>query len=175
MNIRQAVPADIPALRELVTRSAMVLSAPYYTPAQTEAIALSVYGVDSELIDDGTFFLVEGELGPVACGGWGKRRVNFGGDQAKSGPGPLLDPRTEPARIRAFFVDPSVARRGLGRRLLDKSIAEAKVNGFSQAELVASLSGEPLYLSAGFTVMDRFDLALPGGVLVPVARMWRKI
>ena len=173
--IRVAEPADVPILQELIARSARGLSVGYYTPAQTEAAVRHVFGVDSQLIADGTYFVVELEGTVVACGGWSRRRTLFGGDQAKSGADPLLDPASEPARIRAFFVDPRLARRGLGRRLIDECTRAAHAAGFRSIELVATLPGEPLYAAAGFTVTERFELALPGDVRVPVARMRRDL
>jgi N-acetylglutamate synthase-like GNAT family acetyltransferase len=171
VNLRPAQPADVPALQDLIVRSARALSAPYYTPVQTEAAIRHVFGVDSQLIADGTYFVIEDEGQIVACGGWSRRRTLFGGDQAKTGPDPLLDPTAEAARIRAFFVDPRMARRGLGRRLIAACLVGARAAGFRTLELVATLPGEPLYLASGFTVAERFELALPQGVRVPVSRM----
>lgn len=147
------------------------LSVGFYTPEQADAITRHVFGVDTQLIDDRTYFVIEQDGRIVACGGWSRRRTLFGGDQTKRGPDPLLDPATEAARIRAFFVDPSMARRGLGRQLITACMAAAKEAGFRAMELVATMPGEPLYLASGFTVMERFDLDLPGGVRVPVSRM----
>jgi GNAT superfamily N-acetyltransferase len=171
-HLRLAQPSDIPGLEALIVRSARGLSAGYYSPAQTEAVVQHVFGVDSQLIADRTYFLIEND-GPtvVACGGWSRRRTLFGGDQAKTGSDPLLDPAIEAARIRAFFVDPSMARRGLGRQLMDTCIREARAAGFGALELVATLPGEPLYLATGFSVVERFELALAGGILVPVTKM----
>jgi len=173
--VRKAHPSDVPLLQELITRSARGLSVGYYTRAQTDAAIRYVFGVDSQLIADGSYFVVELDGVIVACGGWSARRTLFGGDQAKSGTDPLLDPATEPARIRAFFVDPPMARHGLGRRLIDACIQAASGAGFRSLELVATLPGEPLYAAAGFTVAERFELALPGDVRVPVARMRRDL
>ncbi len=103
----------------------------------------------------------------VACGGWSKRRTLFGGDQAKAGPDPLLDPAREAARIRAFFVAPNMARRGLGTQLMKQCMAEASAAGFRTLELVSTLPGEPLYLASGFAIVERFELALPGDVVCP--------
>jgi len=174
-SIRKALPADIPVLQELIARSARELSIGYYTPVQTDAAIRYVFGVDSQLIADGTYFVVELEGAIVACGGWSRRRTLFGGDQAKSASDPLLDPATEPARIRAFFVDPWMARRGLGRRLIEECTRAADAAGFRSLELVATMPGEPLYAAAGFAVAERFELALPGDVGVPVARMRRTL
>jgi GNAT superfamily N-acetyltransferase len=161
----------VAVLQQLIARSARGLSAGYYTPEQTEALLRYVFGVDTQLIEDHSYFLIEVEGDIVACGGWSKRATLFGGDQAKTGADPLLDPSLEPARIRAFFVDPRMARRGLGRQLLARCTTAAKAAGFKSLELVSTLPGEPLYLASGFAVTERFDLTLPEGVRVPVARM----
>ncbi len=165
----------MPSLQALIARSGRGLSSPYYTPEQAEAITRHVFGVDSQLIEDGTYFVVQVDGRLAACGGWSKRRTLFGGDQAKTGPDPELDPRVEPARIRAFFVEPGMARRGLGRLLLAACVNEARANGFSSLELVSTLPGEPLYLASGFAITERFDLDLPGNIRVPVSRMRREI
>jgi N-acetylglutamate synthase-like GNAT family acetyltransferase len=173
--LRRAQTSDVAEIQSLIARSARQLSAPYYTPAQAEAMIWHVFGVDSQLIADATYFVIETDAQLSACGGWSKRRTLFGGDQTKTGPDPLLDPATEPARIRAFFVEPSMARRGLGRRLMDECLLEARTAGFSALELVSTLPGEPLYLATGFTVIERFELNLPDNIRVPVSRMRRAI
>lgn len=170
-ELRPAEHADIPRLHSLIALSGRVLSADYYSPPQAEAITRYVFGVDTQLIDDRTYFVIEHDKDIVACGGWSKRRTLFGGDQTKSGPDPLLDSSRESARIRAFFVTPSMARRGLGRQLMGECIAASKQEGFNSLELVATSPGEPLYLAAGFSVLERFNLNLPGNIEVPVCRM----
>lgn len=170
-ELRLARLADIPELQELIALSGRVLSAGFYSPEQAEAITRHVFGVDTQLVDDQTYFVIEDGGRIVACGGWSGRRTLFGGDQAKRGPDPLLDPATESARIRAFFVAPDMARRGLGRQLMDACVTAARRSGFSSLELVSTMPGEPLYLAAGFAVLERFDLDLPGDVRVPVSRM----
>lgn len=117
--LRPATPDDVAALQELIARSGRGLSAGFYTEAQIEGLVRLVFGVDTQLIADGTYFLIESEGRPVACGGWSRRRTLYGGDQHKRGPDPLLDPASEPARIRAFFVAPEMARRGFATRLLE--------------------------------------------------------
>jgi hypothetical protein len=107
--------ADIPALQDLILRSGRALSVGFYSQAQADAITVHVFGVDTRLIDDLTYSVIERDDRIAACGGWSMRRTLFGGDQTKTGPDPLLDPAAEPARIRAFFVDPAMARQGLGR------------------------------------------------------------
>jgi GNAT superfamily N-acetyltransferase len=171
MELRNAKTSDICALSALIELSGRALSAGHYSPEQADAITRHVFGVDTQLIDDQTYFVIDGESHIVACGGWSKRRTLFGGDQAKSGSDPLLDPAAEPARIRAFFVHPSMARRGLGRQLMAACISASKQAGFSSLELVATLPGEPLYLASGFVVLERFSLDLPGPIQVPVSRM----
>ena len=174
-DLRRAQTSDVAAIQSLIARSARQLSAPYYTPAQAEAMIQHVFGVDSQLIADATYFVIETDAQLSACGGWSKRQTLFGGDQTKIGPDPLLDPATQPARIRAFFVDPGMARRGLGRQLMDECAVEAHAAGFSALELVSTLPGEPLYLATGFTVIERFELSLPDNIRVPVSRMRREL
>lgn len=171
MELRNARPSDIPALCELIELSGRALSHGYYSPEQADAITRFVFGVDTQLIDDQTYFVIDGVSNIVACGGWSKRRTLFGGDQTKTGPDPLLDPATESARIRAFFVHPSMARHGLGRQLMAACIDASKQAGFGSLQLVATLPGEPLYLASGFVVVERFSLDLPGAIQVPVSRM----
>jgi GNAT superfamily N-acetyltransferase len=168
-RLRIAMRDDIPEMEALIRRSALGLPAPY-TAAQAAAMTEHVYGVDTQLVDDGTYFVIEREGRIVACGGWSRRGTMFGGDQTKHGADPLLDPARDPARIRAFFVDPAMARRGLGRMLLDASENAARAEGFTRLTLVATGPGEPLYAVCGFIVEERFELELPG-VRVPVARM----
>jgi GNAT superfamily N-acetyltransferase len=173
VGLRRAALADVPALQDLISRSGRELSLPYYTPVQAEAITRHVFGVDTQLIEDGTYFVIEQDDVITACGGWSKRQTLFGGDQVKTGPDPLLDPSKDPARVRAFFVDPARARQGLGRRLIQACAEKARASGFKALELVSTLPGEPLYLASGFVICERFELALPGGVQVPVSRMRR--
>ncbi|MDB5936070.1 MAG: GCN5-related N-acetyltransferase [Massilia sp.] len=173
--LRQAVHADGAALRTLIERSAAALSVGFYTPEQTAAVTREVFGVDSQLLADGTYYAIEAAGQVVACGGWGRRSTAFGGDQAKSAPERLLDPATEPARIRAFFVDPGWARRGLGSMLMAHCAAQAAAAGFGALELVSTLPGVPLYRVLGFTEVEPFDLVLSGGVRVPVVRMRRPV
>ena len=172
-TLRPGLVADLPALSALIERSARALSVGFYTQQQTESVTREVFGVDSQLIADGTYYVIELDRVLVACGGWGKRSTSFGGDQAKSAPERLLDPATEPAKIRAFFVDPAWARRGLGSMLMTHCAAKAVAAGFCQLELVATMPGVPLYCALGFVEIERFNLVLEQGVLVPVARMRR--
>ena len=173
--VRAALPDDIPAMEALIARSGIELSDGFYSAEQAAAVTRHVFGVDTQLVADRTYFLIEkhGEL--VACGGWSKRSTLFGADRTKQGADPLLDPATEPARIRAFFVDPSAARQGLGRLLLTHCTDAAAAGGFHTLELAATMPGVPLYLACGFEVAERFEITLPDQVQVPLARMRKSI
>jgi GNAT superfamily N-acetyltransferase len=173
--LRPVLEADLPSLRALIQRSAAALSVGFYTQTQTEAVTREVFGVDSQLVADGTYYAIETDGAIVACGGWGKRSTSFGGDQAKSAPERLLDPATEAARIRAFFVDPAWARRRLGSMLMTHCAAQAAAAGFKTLELVSTMPGVPLYRALGFTEVEPFDLLLARGVRVPVVRMRRAV
>ena len=159
----------------MIEVSARGLSVGFYTPTQVDSLLRHVFGPDTQLITDGTYYVADGAGALVAAGGWSKRRTLFGGDQMKDHEDPLLDPATEPARIRAFFVHPDAARQGHGRRLFDACASAAAAAGFRSLTLVAALPGEPLYRALGFEVTERFELHLPDGVSVPVARMTRAL
>ncbi len=174
-TLRAATTADIPAMEALIRRSGIQLSKGFYTDEQAAAVTRHVFGVDSQLVDDGTYFVIERDGRLLACGGWSKRATLFGGDQHKSGPDPLLDPATQPARIRAFFVDPSVPRQGLGRMLMEHCEREAAAASFLAMELAATMPGVPLYTACGFESIEDFALALPGNVSVPLSRMRKRI
>ena len=174
-RVRPAERSDIPAIERLIERSVRELSVSYYEPAQIESALEFMFGVDSQLVDDGTYHVIEAEGELVAAGGWSRRRTLFGGDQWKHGADELLDPAREPARIRAFFVDPSWSRRGLGRALFDASLRDAKAAGFRGLELMATMPGEPLYRALEFIADERIELALPDGVRVPLVKMSRPI
>jgi GNAT superfamily N-acetyltransferase len=174
IDVRPATPADIPAMEALIARSGIALSAGFYTPEQAQAVTQHVFGVDTQLVADQTYFVIEKEGMLAACGGWSKRSTLFGADRTKQGADPLLDPATEPARIRAFFVEPSAARQGLGRLLLQHCSDAALAGGFHTLELAATMPGVPLYQACGFTLLESFEIALPGPVQVPLARM-RKV
>jgi N-acetylglutamate synthase-like GNAT family acetyltransferase len=177
--LRLARQSDVPAMEALIARSGIVLSAGFYTPEQAEAVTRHVFGVDSQLVEDGTYYLIEQDGSVVACGGWSKRNTLFGGDQAKrSGaalPDSLLDPAVSAARIRAFFVAPGMERRGLGRQLLRHCSEQAALAGFRALELAATMPGVPLYRAAGFMEVEAIDLTLPGDIAVPLLKMRREI
>ncbi|MCE2900773.1 MAG: GNAT family N-acetyltransferase [Gemmatimonadetes bacterium] len=132
-----------------------------------------MFGVDTQLVDDGTYFVLEADGHPVACGGWSGRQTLFGGDQHKSGTDTPVDPSVMPARIRAFFVHPSYARRGLGQRLFVLVAHEARRAGFTRVELMATLPGVPLYRALGFAPHEEVAVTLADGVAVPCVRMAR--
>lgn len=173
LRLRPAMADDAGALRALIERSAMALSVGFYTRQQAAALTREVFGVDSQLLADASYYVIEADGAIVACGGWGRRSTSYGGDQAKSAPERLLDPATEAARIRAFFVEPAMARRGLGKMLMTHCAAQAAAAGFGTLELVSTMPGVPLYLALGFVEVERFDLLLGGAVRAPVARMRR--
>jgi GNAT superfamily N-acetyltransferase len=174
VNVRLATMADVPALNALIETSVRHLSIGYYSAAQIDAALRAVFGVDTQLIADGTYYVIDGEDGPAAAGGWSGRDTLYGGDQAKRTIDRRLDPATEPARIRAFFVHPGYARRGLARELHGVCERAALAAGFRRLELMATLPGEPLYAALGFTVVERVVVSL-AGVEVPFTRMMRRI
>ncbi|MBL8186794.1 MAG: GNAT family N-acetyltransferase, partial [Acidobacteria bacterium] len=156
IQLRLATAEDIPALDQLMRQSVRQLSAGYYTERQIEISLVHVFGIDTQLIADGTYFVAEAaessgaESRIAGCGGWSKRRTLYGGDQTKHGEDNLLDPATEPARIRAFFVAPDFARRGIGRQLMEACEAAARAAGFTNMQLGATLPGVPLYAALGY-------------------------
>jgi GNAT superfamily N-acetyltransferase len=167
---------DILALQALIERSARALSVGYYSAEQIDSLMRYVFGVDTQLIADGTFFLIESDTGALrACGGWSRRATLYGGDQAKRGPDPLLDPAIDPARIRAFFVAPEAVRQGLGLWLLETCIDAAKDAGFTAVTLAATLPGVPLYTRFGFAALAPIENILPDGVTVSYVPMLRAI
>lgn len=173
--VRVATMADVPALQELIGLSVRGLSGGFYTAVQIDAAMRDVFGVDTQLIADGTYYVVDGSTGPAAAGGWSARRTLFGGDQMKQADDPMLDPAADAARIRAFFVHPDWARRGLARQLYTACERAASAAGFRRFELMATLPGEPLYAALGFAGVERIALTLADGVAVPFVRMTRRI
>jgi GNAT superfamily N-acetyltransferase len=174
-QLRTAQVADIPAMEALIARSGIELSAGFYTPEQAAAVTRHVFGVDTQLVADQTYFLIEQNGQLAACGGWSKRETLFGADKMKTEADPLLDPATQAARIRAFFVSPDTPRQGLGRMLMNHCTEKAAAAGFRAMELAATMPGVPLYLASGFEVTEPFEITLPGNVQVPLARMRRAI
>lgn len=175
LRIRPAVIEDVPALNELIAASVRGLSKGYYTNAQVESAIKYIFGVDTQLLEDGTYYIVESDENIAACGGWSKRKTLYGGDQHKSNADPLLDPAVDAARIRAFFVHPGFARRGLGRMLINLCEAEAIKNGFTRMELGATLPGEPLYAAMGYKSLHRELARMPDGRQIAVIKMSRRL
>src|ERR1700736_998240 len=163
ITLRNATLDDVPALQSLIARSARGLSTAEYRPAQVEGALRGAFGVDTQLVNDQTYFVAEENGAIVCCGGWSYRSTLFGSDARGGRDSSLLDPHTQAAKIRAFFVDPSRARRGIGSLLLERCEQEARAHGFSQVELMATLPGVKLYAARGYigTDMVHFDVA-PG-------------
>jgi GNAT superfamily N-acetyltransferase len=173
--VRVATMADVPMLQELIDNSVRGLSSGFYSPAQIEAALVAVFGVDTQLLTDGTYYMIDSPSGALGIGGWSYRRNLYGGDQIKDGEDPALDPRTEPARIRAFFVRPDAARRGLARRLYDECARAAYARGFRHFELMATLPGVPLYSALGFSAVENVTLRMGEELTLPMVRMTRPI
>ena len=172
---RVARTGDIPALEELIPLSVRALQAAYYSPAQMEAAIGPVFGVDHQLIADGTYFIVEHDGRVIGCGGWSRRKSLCGSGPLGEGADTELDPKNDPARIRAFFVHPSWARRGIGRSILATCERAIVAAGFPRAELLATLAGEPLYAALGYAEIKRYDLTMANGLSLPVVLMARQI
>ena len=176
IELRQATMADIPALEELIRASVTALGAEHYTSEQITSALTHVFGVDTQLIADGTYFVAEIESQLAGSGGWSKRTTLFGGDQSKADTlDPLLDPAAEAARIRAFYVHPRWSRRGVGSRILMACEDAARASGFSRVELVATLPGEPLYAARGYKKAEAMQLETPDGEALPAFRMTKSL
>lgn len=173
--IRQAVPADIPQLRLLIEASVRHLQAADYTPKQLEGALESVYGVDSQLIADGTYYAADADGALVGCGGWSKRKTLFGGDRWTAREDDLLDPHRDAAKIRAFFVDPAWARRGVGTLILETCESAAKVAGFSRLEMGATLTGVPFYRAKGYVELEQLVVPLKNGESLAIVRMAKQV
>jgi GNAT superfamily N-acetyltransferase len=173
--IRHADAADIPAMQALIARSAHALSAGHYSREQVEGALRSAFGVDTQLLRDRTYFLVEAGEELAGCGGWSFRRTLFGSDaRADRDPEPL-DPRSDAAKIRAFFIDPAFARRGLGSALLERCEQEARERGFRRFELMATLPGVRLYAARGYAGGTSVHWAMPGGLTIEFVPMSKAV
>ncbi len=175
MFIRPARPADVPELEALIQRSARGLSRDDYSDAEIETCVAHVFGVDSELVSDGTYYVVEEDGQAVACGGWSRRKTLFGGDNYQGRESGYLDPAVDAAKIRAFFVHPDFARRGLGSLILRHCEAEARAAGFTRMEMMATLPGVKLYRALGYSgdAVQVFDM--PNGVSISFVPMSRQL
>lgn len=172
--IRPARADEIPALNALITASARILSQGHYTPEETEAAIAHVFGVDSELVADGTYLVVESGGETLGCGGWSRRATLFGGDSFAGRASGLLDPAHDAAKIRAFFVAPAAARRGVGAALLAACEQAARAAGFARTELMATLPGVPFYAALGYVAGSTTTVDC-GGVAVRFVAMAKQL
>ncbi|WP_031220943.1 GNAT family N-acetyltransferase [Asticcacaulis benevestitus] len=175
MSLRPAQMADIPALKALINESVMVLQADDYSEAQRQAALGTVFGVDTQLILDQTYFVIERDGQIVACGGWSYRRTLYGADALAGREDNTLDPKVDPARIRAFFVKPGWTRRGLGSQILTACEAAAEAAGFRRFDLGATLTGIPLYQAYGYEPIETTQAQMAGGLSLPIVRMGKAL
>jgi len=172
LTIRPATMDDLPMLQELIAQSVWQLQANEYSDAQREAATRVVYGTDTQLIRDRTYYVVEMDGQIVACGGWSRRRTLFGGDQHSPTREPeLLDPSTDAAKIRAFFVRPGWERRGIGSAMMLTCEEAALAEGFRRLEMGSTLTGIPLYKAHGYHEVERIEVPLDGDLTMIVVRM----
>jgi len=177
-RIRLATGEDVPALRSLIEASVRGLQAADYTPRQLEAALKTVYGVDTQLIEDGTYFVAETDTTPaeiVGCGGWSKRKTLFGGDQWVAREDSLLDPAIDAAKIRAFFVHPAWARQGVGSAILEACEIAAGKAGFRRLEMGATLTGVPFYCQKGYETIEEKEVSMSDGLTLPIVRMGKSL
>lgn len=172
---RPATPADRPALENLIAASARELARGDYTDAQIEAALGTAWGVDTQLVLDGTYYVLEVEGRIVACGGWSYRGTLFGGDSQAGRSAAILDPARDAARIRAFFIHPDWARRGIGKALLEHCENAARAKGFRRTELVATLPGHRLYKLAGYVGDERRAYPLRDGLTIDFIPMTKEL
>ena len=174
-HLRVATRDDIPALHELIARSVREVMAWAYSASQLEAALGTWLGVDSRLVEDGTYFVVEVEQETrtvmAGCGGWSKRKTPYGSDHRPGREDVLLDPKTDAAKIRAMFVHPDWGRRGIGSMIMDECEREASAAGFTRFEMGATLSGVPLYRHYGYEEIERVELPLANGETLPIVKM----
>ncbi len=186
IHLRLAVPEDFPALRELIDKSVRGLQTQDYTPAQIEGALQTVFGVDSQLIADGTYIVAEAERNAipraeaarkpsgliiVGCGGWSKRKTLYGSDRWTGREDALLDPQRDAAKIRAFFIHPDWARRGVGSMILEACEEAARSAGFTRYEMGATLTGAKLFGVKGYAAVKRISIPLVNGETLPVIHM----
>lgn len=174
LSHRLATLADLDAMRALMEKSIRELIGPYLDAARLEA-SFEIMGLDTQLIDDGTYFVVETEGRIVGCGGWSRRATMFGGDHSARRDARRLDPAIEPARVRAMYTHPEFARRGIGRLVLSLCEAAAARERFRALELVATVAGEPFYSACGFSLIERIEVPTSKAVSVPCARMSKQL
>src|SRR5581483_5709149 len=174
--LRRAVLEDQAALARLIGHSARALSVDHYSAQQIEGALNGAFGVDTQLIADGTYFVIDTEAAEmVACGGWSFRRTLFGGDTRPGRDAAELDPNVDAAKIRAFFVHPDHARKGLGTVLLDRCECEARARGFKRLELMGTLPGVPLYAARGYVAQPPVVYELSAGLSIEFIPMTKRI
>ena len=170
---RLAVPDDVAALTSVMDRAIADLQRAFLDDAQI-ASSRAIMGIDTQLIDDGTYFVVESGTDIAGCGGWSRRATLYGGNHTPGRDSQMLDPSVDPARVRAMYTNPAYARRGVGRLILSLCEAAAAAEGFTRLELMSTLSGEPLYTAYGFRPLERLEDST-GGVPVPLVRMEKQV
>jgi GNAT superfamily N-acetyltransferase len=179
LSVRKAVIGDVPALENLIRASVLGLQAGDYTAQQREQALELVFGVDTQLIADGTYFVAEArvneDLVVAGCGGWSKRKTLYGSDHCAGREDALLDPHHDAAKIRAFFVHPEWARRGVGSRILEVCEAAAAKAGFRRLEMGATLTGVPLYRARGYVEEESREVPLRPGVTLPIVHMVKQL
>lgn len=174
LTIRLATSADIPALKGLMERAISQLLPAFLAPEEVTA-SHEVMGLDTQLIEDGVYFIVEVDGALAGCGGWSRRATLFGGDHSSGRDAALLDPAVDPARVRAMYTDPEFTRRGVGRLILETCEAKAAAEGFSRCEMAATMAGEPLYAACGYQRIEPFEAETSAGVKVPLVRMGKSL
>lgn len=176
--LRPAVDSDIPILTKLIDSSVRELQHKDYSQAQIDSALRTVYGVDSQLINDGTYFVAEVVGEPpliVGCGGWSKRKTLYGGDQYAAREDSLLDPTTDAAKIRAFFIHPEWVRLGIGSRILEACEEAAIAGGFRRLEMGSTLTGVALYSAKGYASAGDMEVPLENGLSLPIVRMTKSV
>jgi GNAT superfamily N-acetyltransferase len=176
LTLRLARASDVPALHALIEASVRGLQKTDYTPEQIDGALGTVLGLDTQLVLDGTYFVMEagnadGSIALAGCGGWSNRKTLFGSDHAPVREPDFLDPASDAAKIRAFFIHPDWARRGIGTKILEACESAARAAGFSRFEMGATLTGVPLYLARGYQMIERIEVPLRNGALLPIVRM----
>jgi GNAT superfamily N-acetyltransferase len=169
-NLRIARPSDIDALRSLMDRAIRELLKPYLDDSRVAA-SFEIMGLDTQLIADETYYVVEIEGQIAGGGGWSKRSTLFGGDHSMGRNDAFLNPTIDAARIRAMYTDPAFTRRGIGRAVLAACETAAHASGFRRAELVATMAGQPLYLACGYARIEPMTAKTSQGIEVPLVRM----
>jgi GNAT superfamily N-acetyltransferase len=193
IRIRKAVAEDVPVLR-LIEASVRELQAEDYTPAQMEEALESVFGVDSQLIADETYLVAEARIVDTTsdaksaseeenprsqwviagCGGWSKRKTLYGGDRWSAREDTLLDPQRDAAKIRAFFIHPGWARRGVGSKILEACELAAREAGFTSYEMGATLTGAKLFAAKGYVALEKIEVPLKDGLSLPIVHMAKR-